>query len=62
MIANRSCPLCSENRAERVEMYSPEEWDLVSCTNCCFVYLKNPPEYQDLEEQFAWEKTYIQKS
>ena len=27
------------------------------CAECHFVYLENPPSYEELEETYAWEKT-----
>jgi Zn ribbon nucleic-acid-binding protein len=61
MTSNRSCPICNKCLADRLEVYSPAEWDLVTCIECGFVYLLNPPDYEDLEEKFAWETTYIKK-
>ncbi|HCK91596.1 MAG TPA: hypothetical protein DHW71_01345 [Gammaproteobacteria bacterium] len=45
--------------------YSPAEWDLVECLDTGFVFLKNPPSYESLQEEYAWEKSvesYRQKS
>lgn len=61
MTALRSCPACESAHATRLEQYSPAEWDVVSCDACGFVYLRNPPPYEALEEDFAWEKTYSAK-
>ena len=61
MSSKRSCPICNKRCAERLEVYSPAEWDLVRCIGCDFVYLLNPPDYEALEEKFAWETTYIKK-
>lgn len=61
MISNRSCPVCNNKQSERIDAYSPEEWELVSCKQCSFVYLLNPPKYEALEEEFSWEKLYVQK-
>jgi SAM-dependent methyltransferase len=44
-----------------IPAYSPEPWVVVGCRNCAFVYLQNPPEYQALVSEFAWEKTYADK-
>ncbi|HBF07426.1 MAG TPA: hypothetical protein DDW29_04180, partial [Gammaproteobacteria bacterium] len=30
--------------------YSPAEWDLVECLDTGFVFLKNPPSYESLQE------------
>ena len=58
MTAPRACPVCESDQATRLDRYSPSEWDLVACANCGFVLLRNPPPYEALEEDFAWEKTY----
>lgn len=38
--------------------YSREPWTLVECPETGLVYLENPPAYGELEETYAWEKTY----
>ncbi|MCM2563448.1 class I SAM-dependent methyltransferase [Lutimaribacter sp. EGI FJ00015] len=58
MTAPRACPVCESDQATRLDRYSPSEWDLVACDGCGFVFLRNPPPYEALEEDFAWEKTY----
>ena len=57
----RTCPNCGGETATRLEAYSPAEWDVVRCQTCAMVYLQNPPPYEALEEDFAWEKTYVAK-
>lgn len=42
-------------------VYSRDEWNVVSCGSCAMIYLQNPPEYEALEEDFTWEKTYVQE-
>ena len=61
MLSNRSCPVCNNKQSEKINAYSPEDWELVSCNQCTFVYLLNPPKYEALEEEFSWEKLYSQK-
>ncbi|CUH87799.1 Methyltransferase domain protein [Phaeobacter sp. CECT 5382] len=58
---NRTCPACGSKDANSVSAYSPKPWDVVSCDPCQFVFLRNPPAYEALEEDFAWEKTYEAK-
>ncbi len=54
----RLCPLCgTDNRAQPVNPYSQAPWQIKTCARCGFVYLENPPAYEELEENFAWEKT-----
>ena len=38
------------------------EWKVGICKSCQFVYLLNPPEYGSLMDDYAWEKTYQEKS
>ncbi len=60
-VTPRPCPACSGTRATRIDAYSPDDWNIVACTACGFVFLQNPPPYAALEEDFAWEKTYVAK-
>ncbi len=39
--------------------YSRGEWSLVRCTETGLVFLPDPPAYEQLEEEFAWEQTSI---
>lgn len=57
----RTCPACDGDEAKRLDQYSPEAWLLAECDACGFVYLRDPPGYEALEEDFAWEKTYASK-
>ena len=47
------------NRVTEVEVVddSNEPWLLVRCKETDFYFIANPPEYDRLEEEFAWEKT-----
>ncbi len=58
----RHCPCCGSERAEGLTKYSPTPWEITRCTDCNFTYLRNPVDYQMLEENLAWEKTYVAKS
>lgn len=57
----RACPSCEGTEAHRLPTYSPDPWHIASCHDCAFTYLRNPPAYEALEEDFAWEKTYENK-
>ena len=57
----RACPSCGADAATPQPAYSPDPWEVAACVDCGFVYLRNPPEYKALEEEFAWEKTYEAK-
>ena len=58
----RPCPICASTEATRWDKYSPDSWDVVACDGCGLTYLRNPVTYEALEEDFAWEKTYVDKS
>ncbi|WP_299303767.1 class I SAM-dependent methyltransferase [uncultured Litoreibacter sp.] len=57
----RPCPACDAPQATQIVDYSRDEWVVAECDGCAFVYLRNPPSYEALEEDFAWEKTYVEK-
>lgn len=57
----RHCPACQADDPSTLEAFSPEPWTVASCGACDFVYLTNPPTYEALEEDFAWEKTFVEK-
>jgi SAM-dependent methyltransferase len=60
---HRNCPICgADNRSKPQSRYSKGEWVIKECPGCSFVYLENPPPYSDLEENFAWEKTFAKES
>ncbi|MFN2349423.1 MAG: class I SAM-dependent methyltransferase [Thioalkalivibrio sp.] len=45
-----------ETNTERTK-YHRDSWTLVRCQETGIVFLPNPPEYSELEEDIAWEKT-----
>ncbi|MBZ0127688.1 MAG: class I SAM-dependent methyltransferase [Rhodobacteraceae bacterium] len=55
----RPCPICSELASTKLPQYSRDGWSVEQCDACAHVYLKNPPGYGALVEDFAWEKTYV---
>lgn len=54
----RENPLAGPDAPVRPSKYSKDAWRLVECQETGLVYLENPPDYEALEEDFAWEKTY----
>lgn len=56
---HRLCPACGRDNADRRALpESHRQWELKACGQCGFVYLEDAPAYEELEEHFAWEKTY----
>jgi SAM-dependent methyltransferase len=53
----RPCPQCGATSVIALPCYSTAEWHVVACAVCGFVFLQNPPAYERLEDEFAWEKT-----
>ncbi len=60
-ITYRACPACEATGSTQVPGFSPAPWQIASCDSCGFVFLRNPPAHEALEEDFAWEKTYVAK-
>ena len=56
-MTSRCCPQCgTSNTSGEALGYSYEQWVLKQCEQCGFVYLENPPAYEELETDLAWEK------
>ena len=54
----RSCPLCDlDNSQSPAHAHAPAEWPLKRCAQCRFVYLERAAAYEEMAENFAWEKT-----
>ncbi len=54
----RTNPLTGNRTPVKETPYSSGEWKLVECLETGMVFLENPPEYSQLVEEFAWEKTF----
>lgn len=59
MPETRACPACERQEARVLPRYSTPRWQVAECSNCGFVYLRNPPVYERMVEEFAWEKTKV---
>lgn len=55
----RACPQCGMAAFQALPAYSSPPWQIVECSACGFVFLRNPPEYKHLVSTFAWEKTRV---
>jgi hypothetical protein len=57
------CPICGmANFNQPTLRYSQASWELKQCVGCGMVYLENPPAYEALEDELAWEKTFAAES
>lgn len=54
----RACPACASQARRALPQYSEGSWSIAACEACGFVYLANPPGYEALESEFAFEKTF----
>ena len=52
----RACPFCQSDVHPHQHPISRDPWKVVECDNCGFVYLQNPPQQDQLEDVYAWEK------
>ncbi|MCH7545072.1 MAG: class I SAM-dependent methyltransferase [Planctomycetes bacterium] len=56
---HRDCPICDTDNANGEPVrYSRDPWQLKQCRDCGLVYLENPPGYEALSVDLAWEKSY----
>ena len=55
----RACPACGASEGRALPRYSKARWQVVECAACRFVFLRNPPVYERMVEEFAWEKTKV---
>ena len=55
----RDCPHCGSAELQALPHYSSAPWQIVECRACGFVFLRNPPAYDQLVSKFAWEKTRV---
>ena len=51
------CPILDRATAVDKTDFCQDSWSIVRCRETGFVFLANPPEYSQLETEFAWEKT-----
>ncbi len=55
-------PLSGLPTATRTLPYAPAPWTLLECTETGMVFLENPPGYDALKQEFAWEVTSAAES
>lgn len=57
----RACPACNGRSSIAHPAFSVDPWRIVACSDCGFVFLLNPPGYDALVSDFAWEKTRVEE-
>lgn len=58
----RDCPLLERPTGTRALPYAPEPWRLRQCLESGFVFLENPPGYDALRDEYAWERSLARES
>lgn len=56
------CPILETETEAKPTDYSRGPWVVVQCQTTDLVFLANPPSYEQLAEQYAWEKTWQEES
>lgn len=51
------CPILDRSTSVEQTGFRRDAWSLVRCCETGFVFLANPPDYTQLENEFAWEET-----
>lgn len=54
----RDCPLCDTPCNSSIHPHNRENWHLTTCRNCSFVYLRDPVDYEQLIDDYSFDKTY----
>ena len=55
---SRNCEICGGSDTTLLASYTVSKWPVVSCDDCGFVFLGRVPDYELLNTEYAWEKTY----
>lgn len=58
MTLKRVSPLLERDSKTINLNLAPHPWKILKCTETGIVFLENPPGYEALKEDYAWEKTY----
>lgn len=53
----RVCPRCGADRPRTLPRYGDGDWRIAACADCGFAYVPRAPDYAELTDAFAWEKT-----
>jgi len=55
---HRTCEICDGSDTTLLASYTVSKWPVVSCDDCGFVFLSRVPNYDLLNIEYAWEKTF----
>jgi 2-polyprenyl-3-methyl-5-hydroxy-6-metoxy-1,4-benzoquinol methylase len=52
------CPILGRETSTEPTPYKRDQWKVVRCLETGFYFLENPPEYEMLESEFEWSKSF----
>ena len=55
------CPILGRVTRVKPIGFSTDDWELVQCEESGFIFLVNPPSYNAVADEFAWQKTYAEE-
>ncbi|MEX0742084.1 MAG: hypothetical protein WD079_04745, partial [Phycisphaeraceae bacterium] len=58
----RACPLCGAAKPEQSRLFESDGWTVVQCKVCAMVFLENPPSYEAVAQDFAWDQSRDRES
>ena len=53
-----NCPLCGLEEEQNSKILASDQWYLIKCSECSFVYMPVVPVYERMKEELAWEKNF----
>ena len=59
---SQNCPILERITTVDETDFSRDDWLIVRCRETGFVFLANPPEYSQLETEYAWEQTSLKET
>jgi len=55
------CPILGRETLTQPTPYFRDEWNIVKCEETDFYFLADPPEYELLESEYEWDKSYYEE-
>jgi len=55
------CPILGRETSTEPTPYKRDQWKIVKCVETGFYFLADPPEYEMLESEYEWDKSYYEE-
>ncbi len=55
------CPILGRETSTEPTPYKRDQWKVVKCVETGFYFLADPPEYELLESEYEWDKSYYEE-